>query len=47
MNKLKELGKIKFGKRYTVYSPKDGQPCLDNDCSQGEGINVQEYTAIN
>ncbi|KAF2105575.1 hypothetical protein BDV96DRAFT_509206 [Lophiotrema nucula] len=46
MNKLKELGKIKFGKRYTVYSPKDGQPCLDHDRSQGEGVNPQEYTGI-
>ena len=46
MNRLKELGKIKFGKRYTVYSPKDGQACLDHDRSQGEGVNVQEYTGI-
>lgn len=46
MNKLKELGKIKFGKRYTVYSPKDGQACLDHDRSSGEGINPQEYTGI-
>ncbi|KAF2093238.1 leucyl-tRNA synthetase [Rhizodiscina lignyota] len=46
MRKLKELGKIKFGKRYTVYSPKDGQPCLDHDRSAGEGVGVQEYTAL-
>ena len=46
MNRLKELGKIKFGKRYTVYSPKDGQPCLDHDRSEGEGVTVQEYTAM-
>ena len=46
MNRLKELGKIKFGKRYTVYSPKDGQPCLDHDRSSGEGVTVQEYTAL-
>ena len=44
MNKLKQLGKIKFGKRYTVYSPKDGQPCLDHDRSEGEGVTPQEYT---
>lgn len=24
-NKLKSLNKIAFGKRYTIYSPKDGQ----------------------
>ncbi|KAF1817626.1 leucyl-tRNA synthetase [Eremomyces bilateralis CBS 781.70] len=46
MNILKEAGKIKFGKRYTVYSPKDGQPCLDHDRSSGEGVTVQEYTAV-
>ncbi|KAF1991686.1 leucyl-tRNA synthetase [Aulographum hederae CBS 113979] len=46
MNKLKELGKIKFGKRYTVYSPKDGQACLDHDRSSGEGVTVQQYTAL-
>ncbi|GAB7350190.1 hypothetical protein MBLNU459_g0852t1 [Dothideomycetes sp. NU459] len=46
MNRLKELGKIKFGKRYTVYSPKDGQACMDHDRSSGEGVGVQEYTAL-
>ncbi|OCK75381.1 leucyl-tRNA synthetase [Lepidopterella palustris CBS 459.81] len=46
MRKLKELGKIKFGKRYTVYSPKDGQACLDHDRQSGEGVAVQEYTAL-
>ncbi|KAI6861803.1 leucyl-tRNA synthetase, partial [Hortaea werneckii] len=46
MNRLKEMGKIKFGKRYTVYSPKDGQACMDHDRSTGEGVNVQEYTAL-
>jgi len=46
LNRLKELGKIKFGKRYTMYSPKNGQPCLDHDRSEGEGIGVQEYMAV-
>lgn len=46
MNRLKEMGKIKFGKRYTVYSPKDGQACMDHDRSTGEGVGVQEYTAL-
>ncbi|KAF2090274.1 leucyl-tRNA synthetase [Saccharata proteae CBS 121410] len=46
MNRLKGLGKIKFGKRYTVYSPKDGQACLDHDRSSGEGVTVQEYVAL-
>jgi leucyl-tRNA synthetase len=46
MTRLKELGKIKFGKRYTVYSPKDGQACMDHDRQSGEGVGVQEYTAL-
>ncbi|KAG6354707.1 hypothetical protein INS49_004725 [Diaporthe citri] len=46
MIRLKELGKIKFGKRYTIYSVKDGQPCMDHDRSEGEGVGPQEYTAL-
>lgn len=46
MTRLKEMGKIRFGKRYTVYSPKDGQACMDHDRQTGEGIGVQEYTAL-
>lgn len=46
MNKLKELGKIIFAKRYTVYSPKDGQACMDHDRASGEGVGVQQYTAL-
>ncbi|KAI0045191.1 leucyl-tRNA synthetase [Auriscalpium vulgare] len=46
MNKLYKLGKIKFGERYTIYSPKDGQPCMDHDRSDGEGVGPQEYTGV-
>jgi leucyl-tRNA synthetase len=46
MRRLKELGKIQYGKRYTVYSPKDGQACLDHDRASGEGVLVQEYTGV-
>lgn len=46
MNKLREAGKVKFGKRFTIYSAKDGQPCMDHDRSEGEGIGVQQYTAL-
>jgi leucyl-tRNA synthetase len=28
--------KIRFGKRHTIYSPKDGQPCMDHDRKTGE-----------
>ena len=46
MNRLKELNKIKFGKRYTIYSIKDGQPCMDHDRAEGEAVGPQEYTAL-
>ncbi|PHH69050.1 hypothetical protein CDD82_107 [Ophiocordyceps australis] len=46
MNRLRELDKIKFGKRYTIYSIKDGQPCMDHDRAEGEAVNPQEYTAM-
>ncbi|CUM66913.1 uncharacterized protein PRCAT00004598001 [Priceomyces carsonii] len=46
INRLKQCGKIKFGERYTIYSEKDGQACLDHDRQSGEGINPQEYTGI-
>ncbi|KAI5302366.1 hypothetical protein KEM56_000752 [Ascosphaera pollenicola] len=46
MNRLHDLGKIMYGSRYTVYSPKDGQPCMDHDRTEGEGIGPTEYTAV-
>ncbi|ORX33463.1 leucine-tRNA ligase [Kockovaella imperatae] len=46
MNRLHDQGKIKFGLRYTIYSPKDCQPCMDHDRSSGEAVNPQEYTAV-
>jgi len=44
--KLKSEGKIKFGKRETIFSPLDGQPCMDHDRQTGEGVGVQEYTLV-
>lgn len=46
VNKLYKLGKIKFGERYTIYSPKDGQPCMDHDRQDGEDFGPQEYTVV-
>ncbi|KAL8826435.1 MAG: hypothetical protein Q9170_007403, partial [Blastenia crenularia] len=46
MHRLKELNKIQYGSRYTIYSPKDGQPCMDHDRTEGEGVTPQEYTAL-
>lgn len=44
--KLRAQGHIKFGKRYTVYSPLDGQACADHDRASGEGVQPQEYVLI-
>src|SRR5699024_8487375 len=44
--RLKERNKIKYGKRYSIYSPKDNQPCMDHDRLSGEGVAPQEYTLI-
>jgi leucyl-tRNA synthetase len=46
MVRLKEKNKIQHGKRYTIYSPRDGQPCMDHDRSKGEGVGPTEYTAL-
>ncbi|KPI43510.1 Leucine--tRNA ligase, cytoplasmic [Cyphellophora attinorum] len=46
MNRLHEANKILYGKRYTIYSPKDGQPCMDHDRTKGEGVGPTEYTAL-
>ncbi|CBX93570.1 hypothetical protein IAQ61_009256 [Plenodomus lingam] len=46
MRTLLDLKKIIFAKRYTVYSPKDGQACMDHDRASGEGVGVQQYTAL-
>lgn len=44
--RLKERNKVHYGKRYTIYSARDGQPCMDHDRSSGEGVGPQEYTLI-
>ena len=46
MNRLKDIDKVQYGIRYTIYSPKDGQPCMDHDRTEGEGVGPQEYTAL-
>ena len=28
---LKEMNLVRFGKRYSIFSPKDNQPCMDHD----------------
>jgi leucyl-tRNA synthetase len=44
--RLKEAKKIAFGKRYTIYSARDGGPCMDHDRQTGEGVAPQEYTLV-
>ncbi|KAI9852077.1 MAG: cytosolic leucyl tRNA synthetase [Thelocarpon superellum] len=46
MIRLRELKKIRRGVRETIYSPKDGQPCMDHDRSEGEGVLAQKYTGL-
>ncbi|KAI9493444.1 leucyl-tRNA synthetase [Zychaea mexicana] len=46
MRKLKKMNKVKFGERYTIYSIKDQQPCMDHDRQSGEALGPQEYTSI-
>ena len=43
---LNKLGKVKFGKRHTIYSELDGQPCMDHDRASGEGVAPQEYSLV-
>lgn len=45
-NTLRKLGLIDFGKRISVFSPSDNQPCADHDRETGEGVGPQEYTGI-
>eukprot|EP00283_Hemiselmis_rufescens_P008667 CAMPEP_0173420554 /NCGR_PEP_ID=MMETSP1357-20121228/1978_1 /TAXON_ID=77926 /ORGANISM="Hemiselmis rufescens, Strain PCC563" /LENGTH=1085 /DNA_ID=CAMNT_0014383351 /DNA_START=39 /DNA_END=3296 /DNA_ORIENTATION=+ len=44
--KLRKKEKVSFGKRYSVFSPCDGQICADHDRASGEGVGPQEYTLI-
>lgn len=37
---------IKFGNKFIIFSPKDGQPCADHDRSIGEGVEVKEFICI-
>ena len=37
---------LPLSSRHTIYSIKDGQPCMDHDRLSGEGVGPQEYTLI-
>ena len=44
--KLRAADVIAFGKRPSIFSEADGQPCMDHDRDKGEGVGPQEYVAI-
>jgi leucyl-tRNA synthetase len=44
--RLKEKNKLEYGKRYSIYSPSDKQPCMDHDRASGETVLPLEYTLI-
>jgi leucyl-tRNA synthetase len=43
---LKERNRISFGKRPTIFSGLDKQPCADHERTEGEGVGPQEYTLV-
>ena len=43
---LEKKQKLQFGKRATIFSILDNQPCADHDRAEGEGVNPQEYTLV-
>ena len=44
--KLRAADVIAFGKRPSIFSEADRQPCMDHDRDKGEGVGNQKYTAI-
>lgn len=42
-SKLRAQNAVSFGKRHTIYCPKDRQPCMDHDRQIGEGVLPVEY----
>ena len=44
--RLRQRNRIDFGKRYTIFSPRDNQPCMDHDRASGEGVGPMEYTLV-
>jgi len=43
---LRKQNKVDFGSRYSIYSPLDGQPCMDHDRASGETVLPQEYSLV-
>mmetsp|Transcript_13147 Transcript_13147/g.15928 ORF Transcript_13147/g.15928 Transcript_13147/m.15928 type:complete len:1141 (-) Transcript_13147:440-3862(-) len=46
LNSLRKHNKVVRDKRFSVYSPLDGQPCADHDRASGEGVGPQDYVLI-
>lgn len=45
--RLRERNCVQFGKRYTIYSPKDGQACLDHDRTSAGEVILKRFRFIN
>ncbi|EFA84639.1 leucyl-tRNA synthetase [Heterostelium album PN500] len=43
---LRELGKVKYGKRYSIWSTTDNQQCADHERASGEGVQPNNFTLI-
>lgn len=43
---LRELEKVSFGSRYSIYSRATNQICADHDRASGEGVKPKEYTIV-
>lgn len=43
---LKTRNKVRFGKRYSIFSPLDNQICADHDRYKGETVKPKEYTIV-
>ncbi|GAB5366064.1 hypothetical protein AAMO2058_001112200 [Amorphochlora amoebiformis] len=46
ISSLKRGGRLHFGQRPAVFSPKDNQVCADHDRSSGEGVQPQKYLIL-
>jgi leucyl-tRNA synthetase len=45
-NRLRAAGKVQFGKRNTIYSPRDKGACMDHERASGEGVTPTEFTIV-
>ena len=46
IQQVEEKDLVRFGKRHTIYSPRDGQACMDHDRASGRAWMREEFTGI-